>query len=157
MWKTKKFKLILSSLPLIQGITLIMIDLKFIEIDTNPIKPKATVHASGRLGFNLEAINFMQLQNKRNFRLAVAKEDGNSIKNIYLIEQDNPNGAAKVAKAGDYYYLNVGNLFEDLSVDYKNYTIIYDIRKQLYEDKDMYVLKMRKPKKKRKDNEVEDI
>src|ERR1700761_4146361 len=103
-----------------------MINLKFIEIDTNPIKPKATVHASGRLGFNLEAINFMQLQNKRNFRLAIADEDGTSVKNIYLIEQDNSNGTAKVAKAGDYYYLNVGNLFEDLNIDYKAFTIIYD-------------------------------
>jgi len=133
-----------------------MINLKFIEIDTNPLKPKATVHASGRLGFNLEAINFMQLQNKRNFRLAVSEEDGKSIKNIYLIEQDNPTGAAKVAKAGDYYYLNVGNLFEDLDIDYKSHTIIYDIKKQLYEDKDMYVLKMRKPKRKKKIDEIED-
>jgi len=134
-----------------------MINLKFIEIDTNPLKPKATVHASGRLGFNLEAINFMQLHNKRNFRLAVADEDGKSVKNIYLIEQDNPIGTAKVAKAGEYYYLNVGNLFEDLNIDYKNFTIIYDIRKQLYENKDMYVLKMRKPKKKKKGDDTEDL
>lgn len=126
-----------------------MVNLKFIEIDTNPIKPKATVHASGRLGFNNEAIQFMELNNKKNFKVAVADEDGTSVNNIYLIEQDNPTGAAKVAKAGDYYYLNVGNLFEDLNIDYKNFTVIYDIRKQLYENKDMYVLKMRKLKRKK--------
>lgn len=126
-----------------------VMELKFIEIDTNPLKPKATVHASGRLGFNAEAIAFMELSNKKNFRVAVAGETGESLKNIYLIEQDNASGAAKVAKTGDYYYLNVGNLFEDLEVDYKNYSIIYDIKKQLYNDKDMYVLKMRKPKLKK--------
>ncbi len=132
-----------------------MINLKFIEIDTNPIKPKATVHASGRLGFNVEAIDFMELSNKKFFRVAVADDNGTALKNIYLIEQDNSEGTAKVSKAGDYYYLNVGNLFEDLEIDYKDYTIIYDIRKQLYEERDMYVLKMRKPKKKKKNEDIE--
>jgi hypothetical protein len=132
-----------------------MINLKFIEIDTNPIKPKATVHASGRLGFNVEAIDFMELSNKKFFRVAVADDNGTALKNIYLIEQDNSEGAAKVSKAGDYYYLNVGNLFEDLEIDYKDYTIIYDIRKQLYEERDMYVLKMRKPKRKKKNDDIE--
>ena len=40
----------------------------------------------------------------------------------------------------------------DLDIDYLNYTIIYDIKKQLYDSKDMYVLKMRKPKKKKKND-----
>jgi hypothetical protein len=130
-----------------------MIDLKFIEIDTNPIKPKATVHASGRLGFNAEAIEFMQLITKRNFRVAITADGEGSLSNIYLIEQDSSTGAAKVAKAGDYYYLNVGNLFEESEVDYKKYTVIYDIKKQLYNDSDMFVLKMRKPLKRKKEKE----
>ena len=128
-------------------------DLKFIPIDTNPIKPKATVHASGRLGFNSEAIDFMGLTNKRYFRVAVTNEDGKPLKNVYLIEQDEAANAAKVAKSGEYFYLNVGNLFEQLDVDYKEYTIIYDIRKMMYNEKDMYVLKMRKPKKKKNTEE----
>lgn len=130
-----------------------MINLKFIEIDTNPIKPKATVHASGRLGFNIEAINFMDLASKRNFKVAVADEDGVEVRNIYLIEDNNSKVAAKVSKAGEYYYLNVGNLFEDLDLDYKNYTIIYDIKKGMYEGNDMYILKMREPKRKKKKEE----
>lgn len=130
-----------------------MINLKFIEIDINPPKPKATVHASGRLGFNNEAAQFMQLQGKKNFRVAVADEDGTRVNNIYLIEQDDASGAAKIAKSGDYYYLNVGNLFEDLEIDYKKYTVIYDIKKLLYEGKEMFVLKMRKQKLKAKQNE----
>jgi len=138
---------------LIQEIANSVMDLKFIAIDTNPIKPKATVHASGRLGFNSEAIDFMGLTNKRYFRVAVTNEDGKPLKNVYLIEQEEAANAAKVAKSGEYYYLNVGNLFEQLDVDYKEYTIIYDIRKMMYDDKDMYVLKMRKPKKKKNSEE----
>lgn len=130
-----------------------MINLKFIEIDTNPIKPKATVHASGRLGFNIEAINFMELATKKNFKVAVSDEGEFEIRNLYLIEDKESAGTAKVSKAGDYYYLNVGTLFEDLAIDYTNFTIIFDIKKELYEGNDMFVLKMRKPKKKNKKEE----
>jgi len=126
-----------------------MINLKFIEIDTNPIKPKATVHASGRLGFNLEAINFMELDKKKYFKVAIQDEDGVSVTNIYLIEQGDSTGAAKVSKAGDYYYLNVGTLFDDIAEDYKSFTVIYDIKKELYDGNDMFVLKKRKLIKKR--------
>ena len=126
-----------------------MINLKFIEIDTNPIKPKATIHASGRLGFNLEAINFMELDKKKYFKVAIQDENGVGVNNIYLIEQGNSTGAAKVAKAGDYYYLNVGTLFDDIEEDYKNFTVIYDIKMELYNGRDMFVLKKRKLIKKR--------
>ena len=126
-----------------------MLKLKFIEIDTNPLKPKATIHTSGRLGFNIEAISFMELSKRKFFKIAVSDEDGVSVNNIYLIEQDNSQGAAKIAKAGDYYYLNVGSLFDELEEDYKAFTIIYDIKKQLYDGKDMFVLKKRKPIKKK--------
>ena len=123
-------------------------ELEFIEIDTNPIKPKATVHASGRLGFNIEAINFMELASKKNFKVAKSKTEDGELKNIYLIDMEGA-GTAKVSKAGEYYYLNVGLLFEDLGLDFKNYTIIYDIKKGQYEGRDMYILKMRKPKQKK--------
>jgi hypothetical protein len=133
-----------------------MPNLKFIEIDINPARPKATIHASGRLGFNIEAISFMDLNKKKFFKVAVEDQDGVSVNNIYLIEQESPNGAAKIAKAGDYYYLNAGMLFDDLEEDYKNFTIIYDIKKELFDGKDMFVLKKRKPIKKRIKPEVED-
>ena len=124
-------------------------NLKFIEIDTNPIKPKATVHATGRLGFNIDAINFMNLANKENFKVATSEDEGEELKNIYLIHSEEDKSAAKVSKSGDYYYLNVGNLFEDLDIDYKNFTVIFDIKKDYYNNKEMYVLKMRRLKRKK--------
>ena len=123
-------------------------ELEFIEIETNPIKPKATVHASGRLGFNSEAINFMNLGNKKSFKVARNRTEDGDLKNIYLIDLNGDNNA-KVSKAGEYYYLNVGFLFEDLGIDYLNYTIIFDIKRGQYESNDMYILKMRKPKSKK--------
>ncbi|WP_343533952.1 hypothetical protein [Pedobacter sp.] len=125
------------------------INLKFIEIDTNPVKPKATVHATGRLGFNLDAISFMDLANKENFKVATTGEEGEELKNIYLIHSEEDKSTAKVAKSGDYYYLNVGNLFDDLDIDYKNFTVIFDIKKDYYDNNEMYVLKMRRLKRKK--------
>lgn len=122
-----------------------MLNLKFIEVDSSPIKPKATIHFSGRLGFSSEAIKFMNLENNRAFKVAVSDSDGTAVKNLYLIEDKDIPGVAKVSKAGEYYYLNVGSLFEDLGFDYKNYTIIFDIKKELYDGKNMFILKRRAP------------
>lgn len=136
-----------------------MLNLKFIEVDSSPIKPKATIHYSGRLGFSSEAIKFMNLENNRAFKVAVSDNDGTAVKNLYLIEDKDVSGVAKVSKAGEYYYLNVGTLFEDLGFDYKNYTIIFDIKKELYEGKNMFILKRRAPmlRNKKKEDFKEDI
>ena len=91
----------------------------------------------------------MELDKKKYFKVAIQDENGVGVNNIYLIEQGNSTGAAKVAKAGDYYYLNVGTLFDDIEEDYKNFTVIYDIKKELYNGRDMFVLKKRKLIKKR--------
>lgn len=124
-----------------------MLNLKFIEIDTNPLKPKATIHATGRLGFNIDAIKYMNLSNRKNFRVAINDEDGSGLRNIYLIEEEGSVGVAKVSKAGDYFYLNVGDLFDRLDLNYKENTIIFDIKKEQYNDKDLFILKMRKLKR----------
>ena len=106
----------------------------------------STIHISGRLGFNAEAIKFMNLEKRKYFRVAINEEESVSNGNIYLIDDEEFNGTAKVSKAGDYYYLNVGGLFDKLDIDYKKYSVIYDIKKEQYNLKDMFVLKRRSPK-----------
>ena len=128
--------------------------LKFIDIDLNKQKPKATIHASGKLGFNMEAIEFMKLENKNSYQIALDEEN---TKVIYLVETEDTNNSAKVAKAGAYYYLNAGDAFERLGFKYTEYTIMFDISKDRYEDKDLYVLKqVREIKRKDKDEKEED-
>lgn len=121
-------------------------DLEFIDIDLKYVKPKATIHMSGRLGFNSEAAKVMKLKDKRYFKVALSKAEGIGNGNIYLIDDEHFEGTAKVSKAGDYYYLNVGGLFDNIGVDYKGFSIIYDIKKEQYGSKDMFALKQRKPK-----------
>ena len=104
-------------------------------------KAKATIHNSGKLGFNIEAIEVMQLSNQGSYLLATDEEDANV---LYLIPSDVTEGVGKVAKAGDYYYLNVGDAFQKLGFKYKEYTIMFDIEKSEYEGKEIFILKKRR-------------
>lgn len=124
--------------------------LSFIDIDINKAKPKATIHYSGKLGFNMEAIEYMNLKNQESFLIAKDDEKDGV---FYLVKSNEVKGAAKVAKAGNYYYLNVGDAFEKLNYDFKGYTIMFNITKDSYEGKDLYILsKYRETKRKDKDD-----
>lgn len=111
--------------------------IKIINIDLNRSKPKATIHYSGKLGFNREAANVMNLAEKRTFQFAT-DEERNEV--LYLIESSEDKGVAKISKAGTYFYLNVGDAFDALGFNYKTYTIIFDIAKDDYNGKTVYVL-----------------
>jgi hypothetical protein len=126
--------------------------LNFLEIDINKSKPKATIHVTGKLGFNMEAIEFMKLENKGLYLLAT-DEDKKDV--FYMVETKGDKGSARVAKAGAYYYLNVADAFDIMGYDYKKFTIMFDITKDTYEDKDLYVF-TKKREIKRKDK-VDDI
>jgi quinol monooxygenase YgiN len=132
-----------------------MIKLKFVEIDLNKGKPKATIHQSGKLGFNMEAIEFMKLEGKKSYLLATDEEKQDV---FYLVETNESKGAAKVAKAGAYYYLNVADAFDTIGFDYKNYTIMFDISKDTYEGNDLFIFKLKRKivRKDKQDNEKEE-
>jgi hypothetical protein len=122
--------------------------LSFLEIDINKAKPKATIHFSGKLGFNMEAIEFMKLENQDSYLIATNEEKEGV---FYLLKSDKTSGVAKIAKAGAYYYLNVGDAFEKLGYDYKGNTIMFDISKDSYEGNDLYIFtKYREIKRKEK-------
>lgn len=125
--------------------------IKIIDIDLNRSKAKATIHISGKLGFNMEAATAMDLAHKRTFQFAT-DEEKNDI--IYLIESAEDKGVAKVSKAGTYYYLNVGDVFATLGFDYKNYTIIFEIAKDEYDGKNVYVLTQKRKIPRKDKNEL---
>ena len=117
-------------------------EIEFIKANTSKLKPKATIHMTGKLGFNIEASNLMGLNEKMSFLIGKDKIDENR---FYLFQSEDE-GSATVAKGGNYYYLNAGNAFDLLGMDYKQYTLMFDVSKDKYNDKDIYVLKKREPK-----------
>lgn len=121
------------------------------EIDAS-LNIKATVHLSGRLGFNLNASNKLELDERKYVKIGYRenfKVDGF----LYLvINNNNDDESFSVSKAGEYYYINTKNLFDYLNVDYQRSKIVYEIT-ELKENKGIYQLK---PKiKERKKNEIE--
>lgn len=109
---------------------------------------KATVHKSGKLGFTVDAANKMDLKPDKSASIGVNEED-KSDKSLYIIIHDDIQDATfKVAKAGDYYYLNLKNLFDTLKINYKNQSVVYDISEETNEGQRIYKLSPRENSKK---------
>jgi hypothetical protein len=122
-------------------------ELKFISIDSNSNRPKATVHVTGKLGFNMEAAKLMNFDENTYYRVAV--DDTENAKKIYfVIATANDEATIKVAKAGQYYYINMANAFRSLGIDYETYIVSFDIDKGQYEGSKMFILTRRTKKEK---------
>ena len=103
---------------------------------------KATIHKSGKLGFSSGAEDFMGI--KENVFFKIGFNESGEEGNIYMVPVDSEEGAFKVSKAGQYYYINLKNVFDKKGIDYKNKSYIYDIRKEKSEDVTYFILTKRK-------------
>jgi hypothetical protein len=107
-------------------------DLEFADVKTAPLRPKATVHRSGKVGFNSDAADFMGLSGEEEFCVAYNPEQGPD-GDLYLLPPgpDVPeNSCIGVAKAGEYFHLNLRRFFERYEIDYETYKIVYDIEER---------------------------
>ena len=123
-------------------------ELEFADVITKPLRPKATVHASGKVGFNSDAAEFMSLDGDEVFCVAYNPEKGPD-GNLYLIERGEgipDESCIEVAKAGDYYHLNLRKFFERYDINYERYKIVYDIQER---DEGGYFLRKRDDLKER--------
>lgn len=110
---------------------------------------KATIHASGRLGFTEATSNALNLTKESHVEFA---RDENDV--LYLINNvADSTDAFKVLKAGNYYSVNTKALFDALDYDYKKHNIIFDlIKDNNYPDQEVYKLNKRStPRKQKKD------
>lgn len=88
---------------------------------------KATIHRSGKLGFSQAAIDKLELNQDTYAKLAINESDRKDT-NLYLkVVREYDGESLKVNKAGNYYYLNTRDFFNELGVDYYKKRIIYDI------------------------------
>ena len=106
---------------------------------------KATVHkGSGKLGFSMSAINRMDFENNRYFKVGHNSRDEND-DSLYLVpSHENDDDAFKVGKAGDYYYIRIKNVLNDLDIDYETETVSYEIRELKSDNMKYYRLDRRK-------------
>ncbi len=107
-----------------QGVTM---SLKFFNAEEIQNNAKCTIHKSGKLGFSMDAIEMLAIDETKKIGIARG-EDYEETGNLYMKVFNHPEkGAFSVSKAGDYYYLNTKNLFNQLGLNYQKNKIIYDV------------------------------
>ena len=118
-------------------------DIEFIPYEAGEGKAKCTIHLNGKLGFSKEAINMFNIDATKAIKLGIDASDKTST-DIYLqVLEYYTEGAYKIIKAGNYFYLNTKAFFEKLNVEYKKKKIIYDIEDFEYKGIKMFKLKRR--------------
>jgi len=122
--------------------------LQFVNASNYNQNLKCTIHKSGKLGFSEAAINKLDFINKRYVKIATNEDDQND-ENLYMHVQENPDEFCFTAnKAGRYYYLNTKIFFDNMGIDYRNQTVIYDIVDFEYEGQKYFKLIRREKRRK---------
>lgn len=111
---------------------------------------KATIHQSGKLGFSQAAIDKLGLTKDIYVMIGtnkIQRED----KAIYIkISEEANELAVKVNKAGQYYYLNTRDFFNENNIDFIKKKIIYDIIDISENSEQLFKLIPREKERKRK-------
>jgi len=116
-------------------------------------KLKATIHASGKLGFTETTAKELCFGDSIDNYIQFAQDDDNP-EILYLINEAVDDGDSfRVSKAGKYYYVNTKLLFDSLGIDYINSTVIFDMIKVKVGDKAMYKMTPRTLKKSKQGEE----
>ena len=115
---------------------------------------KATIQASGRLGFTADTAKALDLQSGKFAKFA--QDDENN--SLYLIIIDKASeDAFQIRLSSGYYYVPTKMMFDMLGFDYEHNTIMFDLIRQPSLDADLmgqaYLMKQRINKRKDKANE----
>ena len=121
--------------------------LKILSAKKFNVNLKCSIHASGKLGFTDGTMKTLELTEKSGVKFAQDEEDEDILYLINCTETDED--AFKVNKAGNYYYVNAKSLFDNLGLDYRSNTIMFDMVEVPEEGEGVYKLFKRiKPRNK---------
>ena len=118
-------------------------------------KLKATIQASGRLGFTAETATVLGLEYGKFAKFA--KDDEKESLYLIIINEKSED-AFDIRVSSGYYYVPTKVMFDTLGYDYENDTIMFDLVRQPSLDNDLqgqvYYMKQRQIKNKEKKNET---
>lgn len=124
-------------------------ELEILSAEKYSTKLKATIQATGRLGFTESTASFLRLSKTRFAKFAQEKETGG----LYLCVCDKKcPDSFEIRTSGKYYYVPTTILFDMIGFDYINKTIMFDlVRFTDYDDimgGDVYKMNKREIQKK---------
>lgn len=110
------------------------------------LKLKATIQATGKLGFTQETIKTLGLTPECSVLIGQDEEQSD---NFYLgVLRELREDAFPVIASGQYVNLNTKQLFDELGVDYTKWTVMFDLYRFKEGDEEMgcecYKMVMRK-------------
>lgn len=128
--------------------------LKILSAKDFYVKLKATIQASGRLGFTEPTAKKLELNTDKWVKFA---EDEDT-KDLYLaVCDEGSDDAFPVKSSGGYYYVFAKNLFDSKGLDYIRQTIIFDLVRTSENDESLngitYKMNKRVIKRKKKGDE----
>ena len=118
-------------------------------------KLKATIQASGRLGFTAETATVLGLESGKFAKFAKDDENGS----LYLIIiNERSEDAFEIRVSSGYYYVPTKVMFDTLGFNYENGNIMFDLVRQHSLDNDLqgqvYYMKQRQIKNKEKKDDT---
>ncbi len=117
-------------------------------------KLKATIQASGRLGFTAETATALGLESGKFAKFA--KDDEKESLYLIIINDSNED-AFEIRVSSGYYYVPTKVMFDTLGFNYENGNIMFDLVRQPSLDDDLqgqvYFMKQRQIKNKDKKND----
>jgi hypothetical protein len=122
--------------------------IKFFNPDNLDKNLKATVHKSGKLGFTVDAARRLKLEINKSAAIGANEDDPTDDSLYVIIYNEVRSGAFRIAKAGQYFYINLKALFDALKINYKQESVVYDISEELFGDEIVFKFSRRKNTKK---------
>lgn len=129
--------------------------IKILSAKQFAIKLKATIQASGRLGFTAETATALGFESGKYARFAQDDET----ESLYLIiNNEGSEDAFEIRISSGYYYIPTKVMFDTLGYNYENGNIMFDLVRQPSLDSDLqgqvYFMKQRPIKNKDKKNDI---
>jgi len=116
--------------------------LEFISASSFESNVKCSIHKNGKLGFSSSACTKLKIEAGKSVLFAKNSEDVKE-ENLYIVVQDsNEVDGFRLNKAGNYFYLNTKALFDELGIDYRSKSIVYDVvnTDMMHEDNKVFKL-----------------
>ena len=119
------------------------------------IKLKATIQASGRLGFTAETATALDLKSGKFAKFA--KDDENNELYLIIINEGSED-AFSIRESSGYFYVPTKVMFDTLGYDYENGNVMFDLVRQPSLDNDLqgqvYRMKQRTIKYRKEKNDI---
>ncbi len=118
-------------------------------------KLKATIQASGRLGFTAETATALDFKSGKFAKFA--QDDENKFLYLIIINEGSED-AFSVRESSGYFYVPTKVMFDTLGFNYENGNIMFDLVRQPSLDDDLqgqvYFMKQRQIKNREKKNDI---